>query len=205
MEQALGLWVLLSINLRAVVPAQAGTQNHQNTHMNHVREKESMTSAEAITLLRPGVTDEPAPQPIFEQAARRREALALPYAGAVTPLEAWALVQWGAAVLVDVRTAAELKYVGRVPGAVHIEWSGGDPTRRAAFARALCAAVPADTPTVLLCRSAVRSHHAAAAAHEQGLSAVYNILEGFEGKIDERQQRGHLNGWRKHGLPWVQD
>jgi hypothetical protein len=31
------------------------------------------------------------------------------------------------------------------------------------------------------------------------------VLEGFEGQIDQRRQRGHVDGWRYHGLPWVQD
>jgi sulfur dioxygenase len=31
-----------------------------------------------------------------------------------------------------------------------------------------------------------------------------NVLEGFEGDLDERGQRGHRGGWRRHGLPWQQ-
>jgi hypothetical protein len=34
---------------------------------------------------------------------------------------------------------------------------------------------------------------------------VFNVLEGFEGDLDDNYQRGRLNGWRTHGLPWVQD
>src|SRR5690606_34746225 len=43
------------------------------------------------------------------------------YAGDIAPGEAWQLVQSGQATLVDVRTAEELHWVGRVPGAVHVE------------------------------------------------------------------------------------
>ena len=32
-----------------------------------------------------------------------------------------------------------------------------------------------------------------------------NVLEGFEGELDAAQQRGGQDGWRFHGLPWVQD
>src|SRR5207302_4049013 len=54
------------------------------------------------------------PEAILERARARGRELGLPYAGAVTPPEAWALQRAGAAQLVDVRTAAEDEYVGRV-------------------------------------------------------------------------------------------
>jgi hypothetical protein len=31
------------------------------------------------------------------------------------------------------------------------------------------------------------------------------VLEGFEGELDADTRRGGLDGWRFHGLPWVQD
>ncbi len=143
------------------------------------------------------------PEPLFERAAARCGVLDLNYAGAVTPPEAWALAQQGAAVIVDVRTAAEVKFVGRVPGALHVEWRGLPES--AAFVEALSQVVAPQQPVLLLCRSAVRSHKAATVATSAGFQAAYNVLEGFEGELDVRQQRGHFNGWRKHGLPWVQD
>jgi len=51
----------------------------------------------------------------------------------------------------------------------------------------------------------VRSDDAALAAVESGFKRVYNVLEGFEGQIDVTQQRGKINGWRRAGLPWIQD
>jgi rhodanese-related sulfurtransferase len=57
---------------------------------------------------------------------------------------------------------------------------------------------------LLLCRSGVRSHHAALILAERGYAA-YNILEGFEGQRDAAQQRGFIDGWRRHKLPWIQD
>jgi rhodanese-related sulfurtransferase len=72
-----------------------------------------------------------------------------------------------------------------------------------AFDSGLTAAVPKGKKVVLLCRSGVRSIAAAKRATELGLEA-YNILEGFEGDPDERAQRGHKGGWRRHGLPWRQ-
>jgi 3-mercaptopyruvate sulfurtransferase SseA len=47
-----------------------------------------------------------------------------PTPGALTPREAWDVLQLApGAKLVDVRTRAEWDWVGRVPGAVEIEWN----------------------------------------------------------------------------------
>ncbi|HUN93912.1 MAG TPA: rhodanese-like domain-containing protein [Burkholderiaceae bacterium] len=142
---------------------------------------------------------------ILQVAAERGRASATPYAGVVTPAEAWELVQEVGARLVDVRTAAELKYVGRVPGAVHIEWSSSDPAGPAHFVETLRGLARPDDVVLMLCRSGARSHAAAAAATAAGYRSALNILEGFEGKLDENRHRGRLEGWRMRGLPWEQD
>jgi rhodanese-related sulfurtransferase len=54
-----------------------------------------------------------------------------------------------------------------------------------------------------LCRSGVRSSHAAALATANGWRAAYNILEGFEGDKNAAGQR-RVNGWQMAGLPWSQ-
>ena len=126
------------------------------------------------------------------------------YAGDVTPATACQWWQAGQAVLVDVRSSAELEWVGFVPGAIHIawkQWPGMVANKH--FDEALLAAVPKDKKVVLLCRSGVRSIAAATRATELGLQA-YNILEGFEGNPDATAQRGHVSGWRYRGLPWRQ-
>jgi rhodanese-related sulfurtransferase len=146
-----------------------------------------------------------APDVIFDTATVRRAELDLDYDGAVTPREAWALAQARAAVLVDVRTAEEFKFVGRVPGAVNVPWHGTERGALARFFDELRPHVVAARPLLLICRSGVRSHAAADAAHAKGVKRVYNVLEGFEGQIDQRRQRGRIDGWRYHGLPWVQD
>lgn len=145
------------------------------------------------------------PEQIFDLATVRRLELDLDYAGAVTPPEAWQLVRSGAAALIDVRTAPEYKFVGHVPQSVNVEWRGEDPAPRAKFIDDLRRIADPDAPLLFLCRSAVRSDAAAAAATEGGFARVYNVLEGFEGQRDAAQQRGHINGWRRAGLPWVQD
>jgi len=116
--------------------------------------------------------------------------------------------QWwlsGQAVLVDVRTQAEREWVGYVPGTACIPWKHYPGMAiNPDFDAALLAQVPRDSPLILLCRSGVRSIGAARRACELGYGRAYNILDGFEGDPDADQQRGHINGWRHAGFPWVQ-
>jgi len=141
---------------------------------------------------------------IRRRASERKRELGLPYAGALLPAEAFALMRSGAK-LVDVRTRPEFVYVGRVPGSILIEWQtypGNAPNRD--FLAQLGEAVPPGETLLFLCRSGHRSHWAAAAAAGASWPESYNILEGFEGDKDPEQHRGTLGGWRKAGLPWVQ-
>jgi rhodanese-related sulfurtransferase len=141
----------------------------------------------------------------IKQAARERaKTLGLSYAGALLPAEAHKLMQAGAK-LVDVRTKPELQYVGKVPGAVAVEWQtypGSRPNPE--FIGELAAAVPKDQPVMFLCRSGARSHSAAEAAAKAGWKEAYNVLEGFEGDKDAAEHRNTVSGWRKAGLPWTQ-
>ena len=144
--------------------------------------------------------------PELEAARRQAQSHGLPYAGGVSPQVAWALLQSGAAVLVDVRTAEERKFVGQVPGSVHVAWATGTSlTRNPRFVRELEAKAGKEAPLLLLCRSGKRSALAAEAAAKAGLVNVFNVLEGFEGELNATGQRGHTDGWRFRGLPWVQD
>ena len=128
----------------------------------------------------------------------------LGYAGDVSPQQAWAWVQAGEAVLIDVRTDAEREWVGFVPGAMALAWKQWPGmTMNPEFDAGLRIAAAEGRKLVLLCRSGVRSVAAAKRATELGLAA-YNILEGFEGDPDEHGQRGHKGGWRYRQLPWRQ-
>lgn len=147
----------------------------------------------------------PLPAELQLAQATARE-LGLPFAGSVSPRQAWALFQGGRVALVDVRSAEERKFVGHVPGTLHVAWATGTSlTRNPRFVRELEAKVPKDQPVLLLCRSGKRSALAAEAATKAGFSGAFNVLEGFEGEIDAHQQRGKSGGWRYEGLPWVQD
>ena len=141
----------------------------------------------------------------LKKAARERaKSNGLRYAGALLPAEAHKLMQQGAA-LVDVRTKPELQYVGRVPGALAVEWQTYPGSREnPEFLAELAAAVPKDQPVMFMCRSGARSHSAAEAATRAGWKEAYNVLEGFEGDKDAEQHRSTVGGWRKAGLPWVQ-
>jgi rhodanese-related sulfurtransferase len=135
------------------------------------------------------------------------------YAGDITPLAAWKLLNDNPrAVLVDVRTDAEWRFVG-VPDlsslgreVVYIEWNTSGGTRNENFADELKQHVPPadeERPVIFLCRSGNRSIGAAEAATEVGITPAYNVLDGFEGHLDASGHRGET-GWRAVGLPWKQ-
>lgn len=143
---------------------------------------------------------------ILNLARQRGQSLERPYQGELTPQEACDLLHLApGAKIVDVRTRAEWDWVGRVPGAVEIEWNqypGG--VRNPNFLAELKRQVDSEALVMFLCRSGARSIAAAAAASEAGYNNCYNILEGFEGDKDANGQRNHIGGWRKAGLPWSQ-
>lgn len=144
--------------------------------------------------------------PILTQARERAAEAGQSFAGSITPNDAWTLFSNGHALLVDVRSAEERKFVGHIPNTLHVPWATGTAlTRNPRFVRELENKVGRNTTVLLLCRSGKRSALAAEAAAKSGLHNVFNILEGFEGDLDEQQRRGGFNGWRHAGLPWVQD
>jgi len=141
---------------------------------------------------------------LLNLAQTRTRELGLPYCGALTPAEANEVLQLApGAKLVDVRTRAEWDWVGRIPGAIEIEWinyPGNQPNSD--FLAQLKRQVDSESLVMFICRSGVRSQKAAYLATEAGYTECYNVLEGFEGDIDASGQRGKIGGWRKAGLPW---
>ncbi len=131
------------------------------------------------------------PDAILARARARAQQMSLPYAGALLPEEAHALLQsLPEAKLVDVRTRAELEWVGRVPGSLAVEWNtwpGGG--RNPNFVAEFETLVGKDMIALFLCRSGVRSHHAAIAVTKAGHGQAYNVLQGFEGDKDQNGQR----------------
>ena len=134
------------------------------------------------------------------------------YAGDITPKESWTVLsEHPDAVLVDVRTSAEWKWVGAPDlsglgrAVVPVEWVHSDGRRNENFVADLIAAgvTPGERPVIFLCRSGNRSIPAAEAATAAGIAPSYNMIDGFEGQLDEAGHRG-AGGWRSEGLPWKQ-
>jgi rhodanese-related sulfurtransferase len=147
---------------------------------------------------------------LLATARARGQTGQMPYAGALTPQEAYTLLQNNPnAKLVDVRTSAERDWIGRVdiPQMQHlaVQWNlypGGTPNPD--FLLQLSSQA-ADKESVLLfmCRSGVRSRHSAKMATENGYANCFDILEGFEGDKDAGGHRKTVGGWCKAGLPWT--
>ncbi|MEI2636402.1 MAG: rhodanese-like domain-containing protein [Methylotenera sp.] len=142
---------------------------------------------------------------ILQSAQQRAAQNRLPYSGALTPLEAYEVLQKTPhAKLVDVRTTAELELVGKIPGATHIEWAFyPGMVANPDFAAHLEMQVDKEALVIFICRTGGRSHNAAATAAKLGFTEAYNMLEGFEGDVNEKKQRTLINGWKKAGLPWT--
>jgi len=139
---------------------------------------------------------------------------AMTYAGDLTPQQAWDLLaDHPDAVLVDVRTDAEWRYtgtpdlsgLGREP--VLAEWIRfPDGAANPDFLGQLAGEgiePGSDRPVLFVCRSGVRSVAAANAATAADITPSYNVLDGFEGNVDQAGHRG-VGGWKSAGLPWRQ-
>lgn len=148
--------------------------------------------------------------PALRQARAQAAETNLPYAGGVAPAVAWGLVQGRKSTAgrrAHRRRAQVRRPCAREPACT---WATGTAlTRNPRFVRELEAKLARDggkdAVVLLLCRSGKRSALAAEAAAKTGFSSVFNVLEGFEGEIDANQHRGGGDGWRFHGLPWVQE
>lgn len=135
------------------------------------------------------------------------------YAGDLPSPDAWArLCENPDTVILDVRTQAEWNWVG-IPDLsslnknLHcVEWvkfPGG--IQNTEFLQHVTQILPDKNQEILiLCRSGVRSKHAAIALSAVGYTKAYNISDGFEGDIDEQGHRSQKNGWKYHQLPWKQ-
>lgn len=111
------------------------------------------------------------------------------------------------AVLIDVRSEAENKFVGRpidclfIPWVDEPDWKPSPENFVAAIKRFGC---ELDTEIILICRSGYRSTDAGRCLINQGFANVAHVISGFEGDLDEHHQRGNINGWRHDDMPWEQ-
>ncbi len=125
----------------------------------------------------------------------------------LTPLQSFELLKGNQeAILIDVRTSAEIRFVGAPVSSVHIPWMEFPEMKPLAdFVESVRAEVgQGKAPLLLICRSGQRSMSAAKALAAAGFDELVNVEEGFEGDLDEAGHRNFKSGWRFHGLPWQQ-
>ena len=137
------------------------------------------------------------------------------YAGDILAAKAFeALSKNEHAVLVDVRTQIEWTLIGKPDLAginkepVFLQWLSSDginqeflPELEAELAER---GVARDAPLYFMCQSGGRSKMAAMQMTGRGYTACYNVVDGFEGELDEHRHRNSINGWKASGLPWFQ-
>ncbi len=113
-------------------------------------------------------------------------------------------------LFLDVRSYAENKFVGRpiditlLPWIDEPDWQVNPKFCQLVGNILADRSSPLDTEIILICRSGYRSTDAGNALIKKGFKNVAHVMAGFEGDLDENNQRGHLNGWRHDGLPWEQ-
>ncbi len=148
------------------------------------------------------------PEAILARARERAQSHECPFAGELTPGEAYALLEaLPNASLVDVRTQPERDFVGYPTLGTHVEWETyPDMAPNPEFPDELREEVGPDPEQVLvfMCRSGKRSARAAEAMTREGYRYCFNLLQGFEGDKDEAGHRGTRAGWKAEGLPWEQ-
>ncbi len=139
------------------------------------------------------------------------------YAGDMLSADAYGLLAGEAtSTLIDVRTQVEWAYVG-VPdlstlskATLFLEWQSFpsmqvDERFVARLSTMLeTAGVKRGAPLLFICRSGVRSRHAAIAMTSAGWAPCFNVSDGFEGPLDPRRHRGVVGGWKAASLPWAQ-
>jgi len=144
----------------------------------------------------------------------------------LTPFEAYNMKQQQGdkVLLIDVRSRAEIKFVGasdmmdaNIPSRFFgndFEWSNKSANYRTSYnanfvqdVEKLLAIKKMDknTPIILMCQSGTRVPSAAEELHDAGFSKVYSQYQGFEGikaKSGVNQGQRVVNGWKNAGLPW---
>jgi rhodanese-related sulfurtransferase len=109
------------------------------------------------------------------------------------------------AVFVDCRSEMEYLFVGHPVGAHNVPWNDGpDWEINPHFVGQVRKIASMNRPVIVICRSGQRSLAAGQTLERAGFAEVYNVLEGFEGPLDDEHHRNTVGGWRKENLPWEQ-
>lgn len=149
-----------------------------------------------------------------------------PYGLYLTPREAHEMktAEPERVTLIDVRTRAEIKFIGMAEGVdanipwrllrADYAWSDKSSTYRTRVNPDFVAAVDnllagrgldRAAPIILMCQSGSRAPAAARRLHAEGFARVYTQYQGFEGvKAADGPAAGQrvVNGWKNAGLPW---
>ena len=121
-------------------------------------------------------------------------------------------------ILVDVRSTEEFNLVGIVEAnsfnnrMILLPWqSYHDGQQNPDFLSILKSKIniffnenTSDISLIFICRSGVRSNYSANYLANLGYKNCYNIIDGFEGKMNSNNQRSMINGWKYNNLPWRQ-
>jgi len=129
--------------------------------------------------------------------------------------KAWDLIQKEPKVaFIDVRSDMEYLFIRHPSGSVNIPWIE-EPNwevnphfvrdvRKLVLGGVIDSPEHHSVPILLICRSGNRSDEAGKLLVENGFKRVYNIVQGFEGELDDNHQRSRIAGWRFDNLPWEQ-
>jgi len=114
--------------------------------------------------------------------------------------------------LIDVRTKPEWIYVG-VPDlssinkkVIFVSWQVYPEMEANKFFenQILESNIKKDNNLYFICRSGNRSNNAAEFLASRGFSNCFNVIDGFEGKLNHERQRTLIDGWQFNNLPWTQ-
>lgn len=123
----------------------------------------------------------------------------------LSPHEAYAFLQATPdAVFMDIRSFAEYWFVGHAVGSVSVPFNDEEYGLNEKFIEEAASFAKRTQPVLLICRSGKRTVPAGAALEAAGFMHVAHVTTGFEGDMNEKDQRSSVNGWRFDGLPWEQ-
>ena len=114
--------------------------------------------------------------------------------------------------LIDVRTKPEWIYVG-VPDlssinkkVIFVSWQVYPEmgTNKFFENQILESNIKKNNNLYFICRSGNRSNNAAEFLTSRGFSNCFNVIDGFEGKLNHECQRALIDGWQFNNLPWKQ-
>ena len=129
----------------------------------------------------------------------------------ITSTQAYqALANEPEAVLIDCRTKEEWQLLGTpdLSGVgkrtVLIEWQDFQGRVNDDFCDQVEDVTDTDCPVYVICRSGGRSRSACEALINAGFEQCFNLKDGFDGKLNDKGQRGKIEGWQVSDLPWTQ-